>query len=187
MRCLRANANVRLIANAPTNALQLDHYYLTGFAMNRPSKVTLRRTLNILSLAMIVAYVIFVAARWDAFPSVVPSHFNALGQPDAYGGRWVLLLEPAIALALWALMAVTRRFPGAWNFPVRVTERNRARLYVIGEQMMTPLAPMVVFLLLYIGLMGVYELPVAVLYLVLATVLADIAVGIVRMVRERDA
>ena len=150
MRCLRANANVRLIANAPTNALQLDHYYLTGFAMNRPSKVTLRRTLDILSLAMIVAYVIFVAARWDAFPSVVPSHFNALGQPDAYGGRWVLLLEPAIALALW-------------------------------------LAPMVVFLLLYIGLMGVYELPVAVLYLVLATVLADIAVGIVRMVRERDA
>ena len=138
--------------------------------MNRPSKVTLRRTLDILSLAMIVAYVIFVAARWDAFPSVVPSHFNALGQPDAYGGRWVLLLEPAIALALW-----------------RVTERNRARLYVIGEQMMTPLAPMVVFLLLYIGLMGVYELPVAVLYLVLATVLADIAVGIVRMVRERDA
>ncbi len=145
-----------------------------------------RRAADILSLAMIAAYVAYLAATWDTIPDVVPSHFNVVGAPDIYGNKSVLLLEPVIALAMWVLLVVVRRVPGAWNFPVRVTPRNRAVLYAIGERTMMALTPLVVFLMLYAGLMGVIDLPVAGLYLALAAVLAVLAVGIVRMLRARD-
>ena len=147
----------------------------------------MRKALDILCLAMVAAYLALIAAAWDNLPDVVPSHFDAAGVPDAYGDRSVLLLEPVVALALWALLAVARRRPELWNFPVRVTPRNRAALYAIGEKMMAPLVPLTVFLMLYVGLMGVWSLPVAVLYLALAGVLVDVSIGIARMLRHRDA
>lgn len=146
----------------------------------------MKKVMDILSLAMIAGYCVFLAMSWESLPSVVPSHFNAAGVPDAYGDKGVLLLEPIVALALWILLVVARHRPELCNFPVRVTPRNRAALYAIGDQMMTPLVPLTVFLMLYIGLMGAVDLPVAVLYLALAAVFADVAVGIARMLRHRD-
>lgn len=147
----------------------------------------MRKVLDVLSLAMVAAYLVLIAAAWDTLPDAVPNHFDAAGVPDAYGDRSVLLLEPVVALALWALLAVARRRPELWNFPVRVTPRNRDTLHAIGDQMMAPLVPLTVFLVLYVGLMGVWRLPVAVLYLALAGVLVDVVVGIARMLRQQDA
>lgn len=144
-----------------------------------------RKVSDVLSLAMIGAHVAFLVATWNAIPSVVPSHFDVFGMPDAYGDKSVLLLEPAVALGMWALLAVARRRPQWWNFPVRVTQGNRAALYAIGDQMMVVLTPLTVFLLVYVGLMGVVQLPAAALYLALGGVIAVVAVGIVRMVRVR--
>ena len=131
-----------------------------------------RKVSDVLSLAMIGAHVAFLVATWNAIPSVVPSHFDVFGMPDAYGDKSVLL-------------AVARRRPQWWNFPVRVTQGNRAALYAIGDQMMVVLTPLTVFLLVYVGLMGVVQLPAAALYLALGGVIAVVAVGIVRMVRVR--
>lgn len=135
---------------------------------------------------MIGAYTVFLAVVWKKLPDTVPSHFNAAGTPDAYGGKAVLLLEPILAILIFALIAFVRRIPSAWNFPVRVTDRNRDRLYAIGNTMMDILLPLTVFLMLYIGLMSILTLPVVVLYPALAAMLLDIVISIVRMVRMRD-
>lgn len=140
---------------------------------------------NILCAVMIAAYTAYLAVSWQKIPASVPSHFDALGRPDAYGSKAVLIVEPVLALLLWGLFAIVRKFPNAWNFPVRVTKENRERLYAIGNRMMDLLMPLVVFLMLYAGASSLVKLPVAVFYLALAAMGADIVVSIVLMVKAR--
>lgn len=50
-------------------------------------------------------YTLYMAAR---MPAIVPTHWNYLGQPDAYGSKWMnLLFGPALlvfTLGLWVLL-----------------------------------------------------------------------------------
>jgi len=95
----------------------------------------MRRTLEIASLAALA----FLAAETAlAFfgsaplPARVPTHFNAAGNPDAWGPASMLWLLPAIAVTLYLLMTWVSRHPAAFNFPVRVTPFNRRRLEAIA-------------------------------------------------------
>ncbi|MEE0955558.1 MAG: DUF1648 domain-containing protein [Eubacterium sp.] len=140
---------------------------------------------NILCAVMIAVYSIFLMMSWPKIPDTVPSHFDAFGNPDSYGGKWVLVLEPVLSLLLWGLIAIVRKFPNVWNFPVKVTEKNRERLYEIGNRMMDLLMPMVVFLMIYIGAAGICPLPVLLIYLVLAAMAGDIVVSMIQMIKAK--
>ena len=61
-------------------------------------------------------------------PDPIPTHFDALGHPDGWGSPRMLLLLPAIATGIYLLMTWVACYPGAFNFPVRVTPRNREEL-----------------------------------------------------------
>ena len=57
--------------------------------------------------------------------AAVPAHFNAAGEVDAWGGRsaaWTLVVVEAVT---WIFLTVVERFPGSFNYPVRLTEANR--------------------------------------------------------------
>jgi uncharacterized membrane protein len=91
----------------------------------------MRRIPEILSVAALAA--IFAVAALalygpERLPARIPTHFNAAGQPDGWGSPHTLLLFPAIGAALYLLMTWVARHPAAFNFPVRVTPRNRQRL-----------------------------------------------------------
>ena len=65
----------------------------------------------------------------------VPTHFNVAGQADAWGSPVSLWVLPVIATFLFILMTLVSRFPESFNFPVRVTAANRARLEGIALSM----------------------------------------------------
>lgn len=134
---------------------------------------------------MIAVYSICLVNVWEKIPASVPSHFDALGRPDAFAGKAVLIIEPVLALLLWGLIAIVRRFPNTWNFPVKVTEKNRERLYEIGDRMLNILMPLVVFLILYVGVISLVQLPILVLYVALAAMGVDIVASVVLMVRAK--
>ncbi|HEX4032454.1 MAG TPA: DUF1648 domain-containing protein [Terracidiphilus sp.] len=109
----------------------------------------MRKALEIVSL-LALAVLVFITVR--AFfgparlPGRIPTHFNAAGQPDGYGSPAMLLVFPAIAVALYLLMSLVARFPAAFNFPVRVTPFNRQRLEDLALNMIAWLkAEIVVF------------------------------------------
>jgi uncharacterized membrane protein len=65
----------------------------------------------------------------------IPTHFGAMGQPTSYGPASTLWLLPIVGLGLYALITVVGLFPGAFNYPVRVTVQNRDRLQRIAVRM----------------------------------------------------
>ena len=95
----------------------------------------LRLISNIISILLIGGYVVFLTACWTNIPETVPTHFDVLGRADAYGSKESLIAEVAIMAALFLLLAVAERFPSVWNFPVKVTAENKARLFMKGFAM----------------------------------------------------
>jgi hypothetical protein len=97
-----------------------------------------RRALNIFSIVLLVVLGCITANALygrNRLSQLVPTHFNAAGQPDAWGSAQSLLILPGVALFLFVLMTVVSHYPAVFNYPVRVTAQNRAALEAIALNM----------------------------------------------------
>lgn len=98
----------------------------------------MRKTLDAVGLAALAVLVwITLRALYGPahLPGRIPTHFKAAGQPDGWGSPVALLILPCIALAIYALMTIVGRNAAVFNYPVRVTPRNRARLEALALSM----------------------------------------------------
>lgn len=76
--------------------------------------LTNRKVMEGLQLSIIVGMFITAAIRWSSVPDRIPIHWNASGDVDGYGGRFVgLLLVPILALGVYALLALIPRLDPA--------------------------------------------------------------------------
>jgi uncharacterized membrane protein len=100
----------------------------------------MRKILESVGLAALalLAWITLRALRGPArLPARIPTHFDLAGHPDAWGSPAMLLLLPAVAAAVYLLISVVARLPGAFNYPVRVTAQNRPRLEALALAMIT--------------------------------------------------
>jgi hypothetical protein len=91
--------------------------------------------LSLAALAVLVAETALALFGSAPLPARVPTHFNAVGSPDAWGSAAALWLLPAIAVTLYLLMTWVARHPAAFNYPARVTPINRQRLEGVALSM----------------------------------------------------
>lgn len=98
----------------------------------------MRKSLEAISL---IALAVLVWITWQALygpvplPDRVPTHFDAAGNANGWGPPSTLWLLPVVAAALYLLITILAQFPKAFNYPVRLTDENRARLEALTLQM----------------------------------------------------
>lgn len=85
--------------------------------------------IDFIAFAFLVALVAIPAINYNSLPDSIPTHFNAAGQPDDWGGRGTLWLLPATGLFFFILMTIVEQFPQIYNYPVEITEENAERQY----------------------------------------------------------
>jgi len=113
----------------------------------------MRRTLETITLsAFAVLLWITLSALYgpSPLPERIPIHFGIDGQPNGWGSPAGLWLLPPIAAVVYAGMTLVTRFPSAFNYPVRVTAANRARLEAVIFQMVAWIKTEVVCLFTFI-------------------------------------
>lgn len=76
------------------------------------------RAWEIVQLAIIAGMFILAAVRWGSVPDQIPVHWNAAGEVDGYGGKFVgLLLVPIMTAALYPLLKYLPRIdPASRNY-----------------------------------------------------------------------
>ena len=102
-------------------------------------KISLSPVDHILEWAgwIIVAVTCFIAAYgYFSLPETIPVHFDAKGNPDAYGGKASLFFLPALTIVLYVLMTVLNRSPHIFNYPVKITEENALHQYTLATRFM---------------------------------------------------
>ena len=118
-------------------------------------KTILEKLANIIGMASIVAMILYIAFNWSALPDAVPIHFNAAGEVDSWGSRWMMFFLPTIAIALYIFMEAIERRPHTHNYPARLTEQNAAQFYKESRQAMNLTKNIATSMLAYIGIRSV--------------------------------
>jgi uncharacterized membrane protein len=98
----------------------------------------MRKSLEAISL---IALAVLFWITWQALngpvplPGRIPTHFDAAGNPNGWGPPSTLWLLPVVAAGLYLLISILAQFPRAFNYPVRLTVENQARLAALTLQM----------------------------------------------------
>ncbi|HEY7356977.1 MAG TPA: DUF1648 domain-containing protein [Ktedonobacterales bacterium] len=104
--------------------------------------------LCVLGLAFIIAT---LALSWSRIPATIPTHFNAAGQPDSYGGKGTLFVSPVIACVLYGLLTLLSFFPQVFNFPWAITAQNAWEQYRLARAMLAWLKVELIAIVAYIN------------------------------------
>lgn len=153
---------------------------------SRPSRTSttgpVTRLLRGLGMLGALAITAWILVAYPGLPETIPTHFDATGTADSWGSRTSILVLGGVMLALSAGLALLSTRPGAFNYPVTVTEHNAQAIHREGERMMV--WTLLSLQLLYAGLVrsvilgGDGSLLPAI---GLAALLGSVLVGIIRL------
>lgn len=85
---------------------------------------------------------------YQQMPQTIPTHFDAAGNPDNYGGKATIFLFPVIASFLIFGIYILAKYPHIFNYMQEVTEENARRLYKQSIKMLYIVSAIVGFILL---------------------------------------
>jgi len=94
----------------------------------------------------LVGVIVLIAVSWGNLPDRIPHHFDFSGRPDAWGGKWILVLMAAIPAVLYAMLSVFGRIPHRFNYLWPITAANAPQQYRIAVSLLRILKTEVMFL-----------------------------------------
>lgn len=100
----------------------------------RPEWTGIDWTLEILAFSLLVMLIATPFCSYDLLPEKIPRHFDAMGQPDAWGNRQMVWSLPIVGLVLYAGLSYINRFPHVFNYPVQLTAENAPRQYRVATR-----------------------------------------------------
>jgi len=121
------------------------------FPKERPPRSPFERSLELCSVIGLVAGAAVAAEAWPGLPDRIPTQFNAAGAPTEWGGKWILLLLPAVSVFLYSLLSLVRRLPlRFYNISWRVTPQNAPRQYGLARSLLTTLKTEIIWLFAFL-------------------------------------
>ena len=81
-----------------------------------------------IALLVLAVSAINIFMHWSSLPAQVPSHYNALGEPDAWSSRGFVFVPLLIGSILWVGLHVLEKFPHIHNYS-GLTKINAEPLY----------------------------------------------------------
>ncbi len=125
-------------------------------------------------------------------PDIIPTHFNASGEPDDHGSKYILWILPVLGTLIYLGITKLNKYPHIFNYAVQITEENAAEQYTIATRMLRflKLVVLVIFshivLSTYFSAMGITNgLGAWFLPLTAGLIFIPIIVMIVRSFRSR--
>lgn len=97
------------------------------------------------SLAILAVWGL-VISNYSSLPDSIPTHFNAAGEPDDFGGKASLLVLPIISTILFFGLTFLNNFPEIFNYPVDITLENAPAQYKNIQRMIRYLKMVIVWI-----------------------------------------
>lgn len=101
------------------------------------------------AIAILVS-ILLIIQFWGVLPDRIPIHFGLGGQPDALGDKVMIWMLPAVAAIIFVVLTAVSRYPHTFNYPVRITEQNARRQYLLGRSLLVWLKAEICWLFAFI-------------------------------------
>ncbi|MET3699328.1 uncharacterized protein DUF1648 [Bacillus oleivorans] len=161
---------------------------------NRPKmdipKSAFEKGFDIIAGFIFFANIVYILIQWNDIPSQVPTHFNALGEADAWGNKGALWILPIVGTILWMIMAAFEKYPHTFNYMVTIKPENVERQYKNGKLLFNLIKNEMLLLFAYLTFstidvakdgengLGVWDLPIT-----LGIIFGTIAIFMIRSFR----
>ena len=99
------------------------------FHKEKLSTTPYQRVLNLLSFLLFLGLFLYPALIWSKIPDEIPTHYNFVGEADAFGNKSSILIPSFIGALLYGLLIFVGHFPKIWNVPVKITAENKDWVY----------------------------------------------------------
>ena len=142
---------------------------------------------NIICLILLIGNVIYLISVWGSLPDQIPAHFDFAGNVTRYDSKRTLLLMPVFNWIIFISLAIIERFPNMWNTGVKITEKNKERVYGICRNMIITLKLITVVIFLFISVHQTTgtNLPGWYLPVLLSVIFGPLIFFIIKLFRER--
>lgn len=140
--------------------------------------------------ALLIAMTAYAFGMYFKLPSVIPTHFDFIGNADGFGDRLSVFAIPAVALLLFAGLTVLQKYPHVFNYPCEVREDNARYLYKNGRLLLSYMKAEMVLIFAFLEYTTVSEamgnrIPMLMpLLALLGVLLATLVVFVFRMVKK---
>lgn len=90
-------------------------------------------------ITWIIALLIYgyIIINWGKVPDTIPTHYNALGEQDDEGSKWLVVIFPIIAFCITSITGLFEKYPQWGNYPARINEQNAKAFFLINRQLVT--------------------------------------------------
>lgn len=92
-------------------------------------------TLELITLLIFLLVLAVPIIYYNELPETVPRHFNAAGEPDAYGSKTILWILPLICSLMYVGLTILNRYPHIFNYLDEITEENAERQYRMATKL----------------------------------------------------
>jgi uncharacterized membrane protein len=102
------------------------------------------------SILLLILMLIYCGIHFQNLPEKIPTHFNASGESDEFGGKTTIWLLPFTGLVQYVILTVLNRFPHTFNYPVKITAENAEQQYRLATRLILSLKASILLLFGYI-------------------------------------
>lgn len=97
---------------------------------------TADKLVDLLGWIVLLAIWGWTFSHFSTLPETIPTHYNAAGEADDFGGKTSIIRLPIIATLLFIGVTVLNRYPHIFNYPTTITQDNALRLYTLATRML---------------------------------------------------
>lgn len=97
---------------------------------------TADKLVDLLGWIVLLAIWGWTFSHYSTLPETIPTHYNAAGEADDFGGKTSIIRLPIIATLLFIGITVLNRYPHIFNYPTAITQDNALRLYTLATRML---------------------------------------------------
>ena len=116
-------------------------------------------------LLCLIGVLVYLVIAWQHIPQKVPGHYNALGEIDKMTSKGSLIALHITSWIMYIGLSVIAKFPQIWNTGVKVTEKNKEKVYRILKSMLGTVKLLTVVAFAYLTVNSAMAKPLSVLFL----------------------
>ncbi len=91
--------------------------------------------MELISIFVLICIWIYTLLNYATLPETIPTHFNAVGEPNGFGKRSSIFILPVLSFILGVGMLYLSRYPHLYNYIQEITEENALYQYTQASRM----------------------------------------------------
>lgn len=125
--------------------------------MQKKSCSYIKKTAEFISVLLMLLVACIVIVFYRDIPSQVPLHYNIYGEADAYSRKWAIFIVPIVMMITYIALSILQKKPHIFNYPIKVTEQNKIKLYEVGVEMVVVFKAMSLLMLSSLSISSILD------------------------------